>query len=129
MIDESYDSEPDPLTRLEKIIATMLKISQMTIVQKNNLFKEMHLIAEYNKKKFWSKEFNNTIIDEFKQNYYWAWAQAQQSMQGKRWLSNRIFHSQLSSEFRHDILAPGQRVPKQDLINLLLKLRNVKPLT
>lgn len=129
LIDESYDSEPDPLTRLEKIIATMLKISQMTIVQKNNLFKELHLIAEYNKKKFWSKEFNNTIIDEFKQNYYWAWAQAQQSMQGKRWLSNRIFHSQLSSEFRHDILAPGQRVPKQDLINLLLKLRNVKPLT
>jgi len=68
LIDESYDNVECPTKRLEKIIQTMKTISSLSQTKKNHLFFEMHKIAEFNKKWFFSDEFFNKINDELKKN-------------------------------------------------------------
>jgi hypothetical protein len=68
LIDESYDYIDNPKDRLSSIIKTMKTISSFNNQEKNNLFLEMHKIAEYNKNWFFSKNFFNLINSELKNN-------------------------------------------------------------
>jgi len=68
LIDENYDSITDPRKRLESITKTMNLISSLGQQEKNNLFLEMHKIADYNKNWFFSDDFFNIINSELKNN-------------------------------------------------------------
>jgi len=68
LIDESYDDIECPKRRLEKIIQIMKSISVLPQNKKDQLFSEMHEIAEFNKKWVFSENFFNIINSELKKN-------------------------------------------------------------
>jgi hypothetical protein len=89
LIDESYDSILNPLDRLNAIIKLMKNISSMSPGDKENLYQEMHEIAKYNKKRFWSDEFSQSVINEFVLNYQTGLAICQKYPTGKNWVNFR----------------------------------------
>jgi len=68
LIDESYDLIENSKDRLYAIVETMKKISNLPKKEKNQLFFEMHKIAEYNKKWFFSERFFDIINSELEDN-------------------------------------------------------------
>jgi hypothetical protein len=91
LIDESYDSISDPLSRLQAITAEMRRISSLSTEQKQQLFEKLYEIADYNKKLFFSTDWQNSIVDEFKTNFKSAVEQVKQQRNGKWLLSVREF--------------------------------------
>jgi hypothetical protein len=91
LIDESYDSITDPLLRLQAITAEMCRISSLPAEQKQQLFEKLYEIADYNKKLFFSTNWQNSIVDEFKNNFKSAVEQVKQQRNGKWLLSVREF--------------------------------------
>lgn len=83
LIDENYDNIQDPVKRLEAVVAIMKSISQMPADQKQELLIQMNDIAEYNRRRFFSNEFTNSIIEEFKQNFDHAVLTASKYRSGK----------------------------------------------
>jgi hypothetical protein len=72
LINESYDNIKEPLKRLDSIVKTMKSISNLSQQEKNNLFLEMHKIAEYNRNWFFSENFFEIINSELKNNLKFA---------------------------------------------------------
>ena len=66
--DESYDAEHDTVTRMEMIVTTMREIQQLTDLD----WKEINLIAEYNKQHFFSGNFIQQVTDELQTNLDYA---------------------------------------------------------
>ena len=62
--DESYDLIIDPISRLKRIIETMKYIQQ----QGTSLLTELQPIVDYNKKHFFSNEFQDCILQELQEN-------------------------------------------------------------
>jgi len=69
LIDESYDLIIDPHMRLTAIVQEMKRINHLDNKTKKSLWTELYKIAEQNKKMFFSTEWQNNIIKEFKQNF------------------------------------------------------------
>jgi hypothetical protein len=67
-LDESYDCEPDSVLRLEKIIQSMKLFAELPPKQKAKHVRKMKKIANYNKRRFFSKKFSDLIINELKSN-------------------------------------------------------------
>jgi hypothetical protein len=61
---ESYDQEPNAISRLEKIISTMQQIQNLT----DSDWQQIQCIAEYNQRHFFSKEFTDQVTGELTQN-------------------------------------------------------------
>ena len=66
--DESYDQEIDPQSRLSAIVNLMKQIAGWTLAEQKQKLKEAHIISNYNKQYFFSKEFNNIVTDELVTN-------------------------------------------------------------
>ena len=64
VFDESYDAEKDTVKRLEKVIATMQQIKNLSAVD----WQEINEIAAYNRTRFFSEDFANQVHDELKSN-------------------------------------------------------------
>ncbi len=107
LIDESYDTITDPSKRMEKIIETMKKISNLTQNEKNELFCKMHLIAEENKKWFFSNDFFNLIKTELKTNLQHSLSvldNPKNQTAKELWLvyrSNRLYKKYLKKNAKH----------------------------
>jgi hypothetical protein len=84
-IDESYDSEPDSLKRLEKIIQSMKQIQNLQGQKLENFLQGIKNIADFNKKHFFSDEFFDLVKDELKNNLNLAREQVKKS-RGKHYL-------------------------------------------
>jgi len=67
--DESYDNISDPLKRLEAIVKLMSKLANLSVAQKQQLYKDIAPICEYNKRRFFSQEFFDQVIAELKTNF------------------------------------------------------------
>ena len=67
-IDESYDSIQDPVQRLEAVVKLMQSIANLPDQQKQTLHTQLADICKFNKDRFFSKEFFNQVVDEFKIN-------------------------------------------------------------
>ena len=80
LIDESYDTIPDPAERLQAICAEMKRISQLPAEQRTQLFNSMKQIALRNQQRFFSKQWQQSIVDEFKQNFDHAYTQLKQAI-------------------------------------------------
>ena len=69
LIDESYDTIQDPRQRLHAIIAEMKRISMLAPEQKRKLWQELYEIADRNKQLFFSDQWQDKIVSEFKNNF------------------------------------------------------------
>jgi predicted XRE-type DNA-binding protein len=70
--DESYDLVEDPAERLIQIAELMKQITTWLPHQRKRNLAEAQAIADYNKKHFFSKEFNNIVESELKTNFAMA---------------------------------------------------------
>ena len=75
LIDETYDSVSDPRQRLEVIVQELERISCMAPDEKKSLWTELYAISQRNQKLFFSDEWQNSIVKEFKDNFDSAMAQ------------------------------------------------------
>lgn len=87
-IDESYDSEPDSLRRLEKIISSMKKLQALPDSERRATLCEIYKIAEFNKNWFFSEQFDHVVKNELVSNLKSALAQVQVT-RGKNYLYRR----------------------------------------
>ena len=67
--DESYDTIEDPKERLIRIADLMKQITTWLPHQRENKIAKARAIAEYNKKLFFSREWQENIINEYKNNF------------------------------------------------------------
>lgn len=69
LIDETYDTIADPRKRLEAIAQEIKRISCLDHSAKKSLWTKLYAIAEQNKKLFFSNEWQNSVIKEFRDNF------------------------------------------------------------
>jgi hypothetical protein len=67
-INEEYDLVSDPLERLTKIIQEMQRIANLGGKEKKHLVSQCNLIAQKNKKYFFSNKFKKRLVNELKNN-------------------------------------------------------------
>lgn len=85
-IDESYDLETNHDRRREMIVMEMYRIANLGEIEKSNLIHSCRLIAEKNKKMFFSKNFENRIINELQKNVNDAYEKIKDRLSGEfRW--------------------------------------------
>jgi len=65
LIDETYDTIQDPVQRLDAIIQVM----QQLLTADAKVWEQLRSIAARNKTRFFSPEFHQQIVDEFKLNF------------------------------------------------------------
>jgi len=85
-IDESYDEIIDPVARLQAITDEMKKIATLTSTEKTQLFTQLQTIADFNRQRFFSAEFAQTIITEFQTNLQSALKELKQYRTGSHYL-------------------------------------------
>ena len=126
IVDESYDSEPDPVVRLNLIVAAMKTITEWTPEQQ--LFNQAKIkeITNYNKQHFFSEQFFNSIVDELKYNLQYAFATLEDTNTSKTFIElrkkcNNILLATIDSA-KYKI--NQDRRSKQLLIPVLLKARS-----
>ncbi len=89
LIDESYDLETDPVARLAAVIQEMTRISSLTDSDKIVLWNQLHQIAERNKQRFFSDEWQASIVQEYNNNMNHAMIIMNQNCTGKHWEQTR----------------------------------------
>jgi hypothetical protein len=85
LIDESYDLETDPVARLAAVIQEMTRISSLNPSDKIVLWNQLHRIAERNKQRFFSAEWQASIVQEYVDNMNQAIITVNQHCTGKHW--------------------------------------------
>jgi hypothetical protein len=84
-IDETYDTIQDPVERLNAIVQEMKRIDQLGSEAKQQLLSDIQAVVDHNQRLFFSKEFYNLIIDEFKQNLDQAVIEVKSGPVGNIW--------------------------------------------
>jgi hypothetical protein len=84
-IDESYDLETDPVTRLTAVIQEMSRIAAMKPTDKIVLWNQLHKIAERNRQRFFSAEWQSSIVQEYVDNMNHAMVTMNQNCTGRLW--------------------------------------------
>lgn len=67
-INEDYDTCDSPKERLDMITKEMQRISALGAEQKQQLWRELYKIANYNQQLFFSKQWHDAIIEEYQVN-------------------------------------------------------------
>jgi hypothetical protein len=88
-IDETYDTIQDPAKRLDAIIQEMTRIDQMCPESKQQLLTDVQAVVDYNQQLFFSKEFYNLVLNEFKQNLDRGVAEVKSGSVGNIWKESR----------------------------------------
>jgi len=81
IIDETYDTIADPAQRLEAVLIEMKRVATLPHDAKQQVYDSLRSIAAYNQQRFFSTEWHNQLINEFKQNFDGAVADYTQRMQ------------------------------------------------
>lgn len=105
IIDESYDSIQDPVTRLRSIANAMKTFSAMP--NKSSYYKHLHELAQFNKARFWSDDFLNFVVDEFKTNYAKAREHCNSNAKGRDLLDNINMFVDIDPEWKTVITNPS----------------------
>jgi hypothetical protein len=88
-INESYDSIKDDDLRLQAIVSEMKRIQLLPTIDLDNLINQCNLIAEFNKKHFFSTEFFNQVVKELQDNVATAFNQHQGELDFSLWWRRR----------------------------------------
>jgi len=84
-INESYDEIIDPLERLTAVVQEMKRIAILSDSDKKILWKKLNEIAEYNKQLFFSKDWEDSVINEYTRNLEDALSKLDNCCTGKIW--------------------------------------------
>jgi len=76
-IDETYDTIQNPLHRLQAMIKEMKRIAELPDHEQAALFENVNKIARLNQERFFSNEFLQQVLQEYKNNLTAAIQQAQ----------------------------------------------------
>jgi hypothetical protein len=90
LIDEHYDTIVDPAKRLESVINEMKRIANLSSQEKSKLYADMRIIAQRNKELFFSQQWQQQIIDEYKRNFSDAYHQLSKRLEGFKSFENLI---------------------------------------
>jgi hypothetical protein len=82
--DESYDQIQDPIDRLNAIIQVMKNIASLDQVAQQELEQKIVSICKYNQDRFFSEQFFNQIINEYKENMNFAIGKVKKTMSRSR---------------------------------------------
>jgi len=116
LIDESYDLETDPVARLAAVIQEMSRIAAMSWADKVILWNRLHLIADRNQRRFFSAEWQDSIVQEYVDNMNHAMITMNQHCTGKHWRDSQEINLAVG-------LASGR---SQDEIDQVLSYLNSK---
>ena len=67
VFDESYDTIADPIERLDAIVDLMNTIKNSS--NRLEMYQQLQAIANFNQQRFFSAEFHQQVVEEFKQNF------------------------------------------------------------
>ena len=67
VFDESYDIIADPVDRLNAIVNLMNNL--MNSSNRLEMYQQLQAIADFNQQRFFSSDFHQQVVDEFKQNF------------------------------------------------------------
>ena len=81
IIDESYDLEPDPLARLQMAVREMKRIQMMPSDQKQDFFSACGDVTQHNRRRFFSDQFQQDIVNECAVNLETALQQCRSNRQ------------------------------------------------
>lgn len=84
-INEDYDLLTDPKERLQAIVLEMQRIASLPDTQKKLLWQQLHIIANRNKERFFSEEWQDSIEQEFYCNLDTAITELNAHRTGKYW--------------------------------------------
>jgi hypothetical protein len=113
-IDETYDTVQDCDLRLDHILSEMKRIQQLPDYEKSELINQCNLIAEFNKKHFFSTDFFNLIVKELQDNVNAAFEQHQGQTDFSVWWTNRKWRK------KNLLLSPKDSIVGK-LVNYLIK--------
>jgi hypothetical protein len=91
IIDETYDTIVDPAQRLQAILIEMKRIATLPHDAKQQVYDSLRSIAAYNQQRFFSAEWHDQLITEFKENFDSAVIDYNQRMQSLRTPPNVSF--------------------------------------
>jgi hypothetical protein len=122
--DESYDMMTDSIERMNKITEVMSNIVSMPPDKREEMLEKAKKIANYNKQHFFSKEFQNFIINELKQNLKLAFKELETCNTSKLFINWRKTLAKLP-DTKSFLLGHGRDVPydRQELVSILKKAR------
>ena len=117
LIDESYDSIQDPTQRLSAIVYEMQRISRMDQQSKLLLWQKLYEISARNQQRFFSAEWQNSIVAEYVSNFTTALEQAEKQVTGRYWKklreigkNNADFVKYINSDNAHRTLEEHNQV-------------------
>jgi len=84
--DESYDLEENPVKRLDKITELMKRTACLDTVEHTRIMAQAQLIADYNKKHFFSPAFVDLVIEELKDNLRTALGELETTNTSQAWI-------------------------------------------
>jgi len=102
LINEDYDSIIDPLERLQFIVTELERLSNLPHNEKLLLWQNLYKIAEYNKKHFFSQNFHDVVVNEFKDNLTNGLLKCNQHI-GKWWEDFKKFNTTWPEEMITEI--------------------------
>jgi hypothetical protein len=88
-IDESYDQEPDVVRRMQMIANEMIRIKNLSVIDKKHMLVQLKKIAMYNKQHFFSNKFFNQIQSELIENLNTAVSRIK-TTRGRHYLAKKI---------------------------------------
>jgi hypothetical protein len=89
LIDESYDLETDPVARLTAVVQEMTRIAAMKPADKIVLWNQLHRIARRNQQRFFSAEWQASVVQEYVDNMDQALTTMNQNCTGKLWYNEQ----------------------------------------
>jgi len=98
LIDESYDLEQDPLLRLHAITNEMQRLCSLPKTSKQKLWQQLYEIAERNHERFFSSQFFDQVVGEYKNNLHTALEKCKLQM-SKYWYDIAMQTVPLTSDF------------------------------
>jgi hypothetical protein len=78
VINETYDTIQDPAERLRAVVAELQRIAGLDPAEKQKLYSTLREIASYNQQLFFSTAWQNSIINEYQENFKSAMEQLTQ---------------------------------------------------
>jgi hypothetical protein len=78
LLDESYDTIIDPVARMAAVVVEMKRITQLPTAEKIELFSKLNIIAARNQERFFSDDFFEQVVQEYKTNMSQAIALCEQ---------------------------------------------------
>ena len=120
LINQSYDTETDSIARLEKICQAMLEIKKLSVSELRVWYAKVQEIANYNRTRFFSKDFFNCLATELKENLTNAYNQSLKT-QGKNWLTNRkLIRTNKPGNWQQHLYRDNERIKMSKLRKLRL---------